>query len=117
MLFWWLQRSKNDAEQTLVEDRMLPENDEAMKEMRRRALLLGVGFDADDGHTRITRGKNFYLMGGSEPTHEAMQEKAIKFNEELKKRGRQIEQLSKREFYDIAERLDMGIVPHEQPKQ
>jgi len=81
------------------------------RQARKRALLLGVGFDGTDGHTRITRGPNFYLVGGSEPTHGLMQEKAIKFNEELKKRGRRIEEISREEFYEIAERLDMGACP------
>lgn len=30
------------------------------------ALLLGVGFDNQDERLRITKGDNFYLMGGSE---------------------------------------------------
>ena len=35
----------------------------------RVAGLLGLAFDADDGHKRITRGKNFLLAGGSDETH------------------------------------------------
>ena len=30
------------------------------------ALILGVGLDNRDEHRRITRGDNFYLVGGSE---------------------------------------------------
>src|SRR5690606_34554322 len=54
----------------------------------RKALLLGLGLDGKDEHVRITKGDNFRLVGGSKETHECMQEKAIKFNEELKKRGK-----------------------------
>ena len=30
------------------------------------ALLVGLGLDNQDGHKRITKGDNFYLVGGSE---------------------------------------------------
>ena len=49
-------------------------------------ILLGMGFDNKDGHVRVTKGKNFALLGGSEETHVEMQEKAIKLNEHLDKR-------------------------------
>ena len=47
---------------------------------KRRAIMLGVGLDSD-GHKRLTTGTNFALVGGSEQTHEAMTEKAMKINE------------------------------------
>jgi hypothetical protein len=56
------------------------------KKPRRKALLLGLGLDSD-GHKRLTKGPNFALVGGSEETHEAMTEKAIKINEKLASRG------------------------------
>ena len=34
----------------------------------RRALLLGLGFDGEEGEKRVTVGKNFVLAGGSKPT-------------------------------------------------
>ena len=74
-----------------------------------RKLLLGLGFDAKDGHLRITRGKNFYLYGGSKPTHEVMQEKAIKFNEQLKVRGKTIDDVNREEFDEIADKI--GLKP------
>ena len=70
--------------------------------------MLGLGFDSKDGHVRITKGENFRLVGGSEETHEMMQEKAIKFNERLKQRGKTLEEVSKDEFLDIAH--DIGMV-------
>ena len=48
-----------------------------------KAALLGLGLDGTDGHTRITTGKNFHLVGGSKETHEVMQETAIKLKAEL----------------------------------
>lgn len=65
------------------------------------ALLLGVGLDKADGHTRITKGENFCLLGGSEETHGKMTETAIKFNEVLDKKGKKLEEISKNEFADI----------------
>ena len=53
----------------------------------RQALLLGVGLDGSDGHRRITRGRDTLLVGGSQDTHAQMQEKAVKLNEELDRRG------------------------------
>jgi len=68
---------------------------------KKSAALLGVAFDAQDGHTRLTRGKNFVLVGGSQETHSAMQETAVKINEQLDKRGKRLEDVSIRELRDI----------------
>jgi hypothetical protein len=73
---------------------------------KRKALLLGVGLDSD-GHKRVTRGPNFALVGGSKETHDQMTEKAIKINEKLKARGKQLEQVTREEFDDIAH--DVGL--------
>ncbi|MCX7846510.1 MAG: hypothetical protein N2595_00540 [bacterium] len=72
------------------------------KKRKKKALLLGLGLDNTDGHTRITTGENFLLAGGSEETHQHMTEGAIKFNEQLKKRGKQLEDISRDEFLDLA---------------
>lgn len=74
-----------------------------MKSQRRQAHLLGIAFK-NDGHRRVTKGGNFTLVGGTKDSHEKMQEKAIKFNEQLDKRGKQLEDLSKNEFMDIADK-------------
>jgi len=74
----------------------------------RRAQLLGLGLDAQDGHFRVTKGENFQIIGGSHDTHAVMQEKALKFNEELNKRKRRIENLSRDEFLEIADKLKLG---------
>jgi seryl-tRNA(Sec) selenium transferase len=71
------------------------------KSARGKAVLLGVGLDSD-GHKRVTRGSNFALVGGTQETHEQMTEKAIKINEKLKARGKQLEEVSREEFADIA---------------
>lgn len=82
---------------------------------KKTAHLLGVGLDNDDGEVRVTRGRNFHLVGGSEDTHGSMQEKCIRFNEKLDQRGKEMEQLEKRELLDIAAECEMPIVtPDEQ---
>jgi hypothetical protein len=70
-----------------------------------KRFLLGLGFDCKDGIWRVTRGKNFHLFGGSEDTHDEMQEKAIKMNEELSRRKKTLDSISTEEFIEIAEKL------------
>ena len=71
-----------------------------------KAMLLGLGLDSD-GHKRITTGDNFTLLGGTQDTHEQMTEKAIKINEKLKARGKQLETVSREEFSDIAQEVGL----------
>lgn len=76
---------------------------------RLKKMLLGLGFDCNDGRKRITVGDNFRLYGGSKITHETMKEKAIKFNEQLRKRGRSLDDVSVEEVIDIANKI--GLKP------
>jgi len=70
--------------------------------------MLGVGLNSD-GHKRLTTGPNFALVGGTEETHEVMTETAVKINEKLKARGKQLETVSHEEFDEIAH--DVGLKP------
>ena len=72
--------------------------------------MLGVGLDSD-GHKRLTTGPNFILAGGSEETHEVMTEKAIKINEKLAAKGKQLEEVSHEEFDEIAH--SVGLQRHD----
>ena len=78
---------------------------------RTKALLLGLGLDNNDGHVRYTRGPNFRLLGGSQETHDEMTDKALRFNEELKKRDKQLEDISRSEFHEIAESIGLKRAP------
>jgi len=82
-----------------------------MKKPALKKMLLGLGFDCKDGHVRATKGKNFRLYGGSEETHNVMQEKAIKFNEHLDKRRKNLDRISQDEFYDIAHKVGLKTPP------
>jgi hypothetical protein len=73
----------------------------ASRKEPKQAAILGLGLDGNDGHTRLTRGKNFVLYGGSEETHSTMQETAIKVNEHLDRRGKRLEDVSPKELADI----------------
>ncbi|VGO22165.1 hypothetical protein [Pontiella sulfatireligans] len=60
--------------------------------------LLGVGFDAEDGHVRITKGENYDVFMGSGESHEYLQQLIQKIEEELKARGMKLDDLTPKEF-------------------
>jgi hypothetical protein len=68
---------------------------------RRIAGLLGLAFDATDGHKRITRGQNFFLAGGSDKTHGVMRETILDVNEQLSSRGVSLADISPAELRDL----------------
>ena len=67
-------------------------------------MMLGLGLDGGDGHKRFTKGENFVLAGGSEETHERMSETAIKVNEQLARKGKRLEDVSREEFHDMIQK-------------
>ncbi|MBS3734667.1 MAG: hypothetical protein KGY99_07050 [Phycisphaerae bacterium] len=81
-----------------------------MRAKRGKRTLVGLGLDNQDGHVRVTRGRDFHLVGGSEQTHEAMQEKCIKFNEKLDRRGKRLDDLACDELLDVAAECDMPLL-------
>ncbi|PYK63516.1 MAG: hypothetical protein DME21_02630 [Verrucomicrobia bacterium] len=79
------------------------------KKKKAKAIMLGVGLDSD-GHKRVTTGPNFALVGGSKETHEEMTEKAVKINEKLKAKGKELHEVTHEEFDDIAQ--SVGLKRH-----
>ena len=79
--------------------------------MKKKALLIGLGFDGRGEHVRITKGENFWLYGGSEKTHSHLQEKALSFNEQLEKRRKKLEDITREEFLDIADTIGLKRLP------
>jgi len=63
--------------------------------------LLGIGFDGRDGHKRVTSGNDFTLLGGSQETHEQMQDLVMRLEEKAKRRGKRIRDLEGDEFEDL----------------
>jgi len=62
--------------------------------------FLGVAFDGD-GHRRVTSTDHFILVGGTAGTHQQMQDAAVKFNESLERRGKQLKDTEPSEIADL----------------
>jgi len=78
---------------------------------RRETLrfLLGVGLDRDpEGHARVTSGDDVLLIGGSEETHEEMQERVERIQRTLKKLGTNLQHASEAEVREALERAGEG---------
>ena len=69
-----------------------------------KAHLLGLDFQKNDGHKRITKSDKFTLIGGSEKSHEAMTESVVKTFESLKKKGRTLETADPREVAELLQK-------------
>ncbi len=67
---------------------------------KRNSHLLGIGLD-NDGHKRVTQADRFSIVGGSEETHERMTETVMKTFEDLKRRGKDLDDASPEELSDI----------------
>ncbi len=63
--------------------------------------FLGVGLDNKDEHRRLTQSNHFLLVGGSEETHERMQDTAMRFDEALRTKGKSLRETSPREALDL----------------
>ena len=63
--------------------------------------LVGVGLDNQDGHKRITKGEDFLLVGGSEETHERMQDVAIHMTEALQSKGKRLQDACPEEVFEL----------------
>ena len=73
-------------------------------EEERRRFLLGLGLDNEDGHARVTRHEEYVLLGGSEETHERMQDDVERFRHSLEKLGTDLHRASKEELREAARR-------------
>jgi hypothetical protein len=83
---------------------------------RRQAKLLGIGLDNDDGHVRITHGRDFHVVGGSKETHASMQDKCVRFGRKLDERGKRLGDLKREELLDLAGECEMDVVlPPDRP--
>ncbi len=76
------------------------------KSPKQEQRLLGIGLDNKDGHKRITAAEKFSIVGGSEETHERMTETVVKTFENLKDRGKELEDVEARELSDLLSKND-----------
>jgi hypothetical protein len=75
------------------------------KKPRRPVGLLGLGLDNDDGHKRITTGDKFAIVGGSAETHERLTETVVKTFEELRHRGKTLQEVEPTELSEIVHKV------------
>ena len=66
--------------------------------------LLGIGLDNSDGHKRLTSAEQFTIVGGSDETHGRMTETVIKTFEELKTRGKVLQNVEAHELAEIIQK-------------
>lgn len=65
--------------------------------------LLGVGFDSEDGHVRITKGENYDVLMGSDESHKYIQQLIHKIEEEMKARELTLDDLTPEEFSEFVQ--------------
>lgn len=66
--------------------------------------LVGIGLDNQDDHKRITKAEKFTVVGGSDETHGKITETLIKTFEDIKKKGKHLETIEKKELAEIIEK-------------
>ncbi len=67
--------------------------------------LLGIGFDAEDGHVRITKGEKYDVFMGSDESHEFIRKLIQDIEETIEKRGLSLDDLTPDEFAELVETL------------
>ena len=77
-------------------------------ERKKIIRLLGVGFDAEDGHIRITKGKRFDVVMGSDESHEYMRSLIQDIEKALDEQGLTLDDLTPREFAELVESLQQN---------
>ena len=63
--------------------------------------LLGVGFDAKDGHVRITQGERHDVLMGSAESHEYLRQLIGRIEEGIEERGLSLEDLDPAELSEL----------------
>ena len=65
---------------------------------KRIVRLVGVGFDAEDGHVRLTRGEHFDVWMGSQESHDYLCAFIERIEAHLREKGISLEDISPEEF-------------------
>lgn len=65
--------------------------------------LLGVGFDSEDGHVRITKGERYDVLMGSDESHEYIQQLIHKIEDEMNDRGLALDDFTPEEFSEFVQ--------------
>lgn len=75
------------------------------KNRKKIVRLLGVGFDAEDGHVRITKSDNYDVLMGSDESHDFLQKLIAKIEAELKYKDLKLDDLSPAEFSEFVKSI------------
>jgi len=67
--------------------------------------LLGVGFDHEDGHTRITQAENYQVIMGSGESHQALRELCSTIDQRIKESGRELSDYTPEEFMKVMQEI------------
>ena len=67
--------------------------------------LLGVGFDTEDGHVRITKGESYDVLMGSDESHEYLQQLIRKIEDALAEHNLSLDDLTPEEFADFVKKI------------
>lgn len=70
----------------------------------KRVHLVGIGLDNQDGHKRVTQAEKFSIVGGSRETHEKMTETLVKTMEDVKRSGKHLETIERKELSDLIQK-------------
>jgi hypothetical protein len=75
-------------------------------EKRKKIIrLLGVGFDAEDDHIRITKSEKYDVIMGSDQSHEYIQQLIQKIEDELKAQNKSLDDYTPEEFLNFVGKL------------
>ena len=80
---------------------------------RKHGLLVGVRFEKPegDGHSRVSKGKDFVAVGGTREGHEHLRETVAEISDEVKRRGRSMGEVRREEFREILARAIEKVGP------
>jgi len=72
---------------------------------KRIVRLMGIGFDGNDGHVRITQGDRYDVFMGSEQSHEYLHDLIRRVEEAVELRGLRWDELTPSKLSEILENM------------
>ena len=66
--------------------------------------IVALAFDSHDGHSRLTTSDQFFIMGGSEDTHQRMTEVVLRTCESLERQGKSVADATQEEIQALLQR-------------
>lgn len=67
--------------------------------------LLGVGFDAEDGHIRITNSEQYDVLMGSDESHDFIRKLIRKIEDELEAQQLTLDDFTPEEFSEFVKKI------------